>query len=626
MSARLVCFFLYFFSLILVFGQGSKVNNGKLNGLEGNRYLDLAQQALEVSGNQDSFYYYSFKALNIAKQTADKDSEIKSCINLAKYQWQKANLDSAISIYLNINLSDNLNTKYLPDIKAGLGSCYYRQDKKEMALKCFMEAIKGYTQNGNIDGLALMYSKMADISEMNGDYIECQKYRSLAVSLIPRMTNDYSKVQVYNILAGVYLFTRHLNITYLDSSLNYANLSLNLTLKNGFGSMFNTAYFNISDVYLAKEDFRKAIEFNLKTIPYRKYLSTGEVIMFYNNMADCNYYLKQYDESLIYLDSVKQTLKYIKGNYYLMYYYKRLYLCQREKGQYEESLKSYENYTNVKDSLYNIEKSTAINELNQKYSKAENERKISELNLINEKTQTNNKILFWAVLSVVLFVIVMIGYYRSRLLANRMTQIETEQRLNRARMNPHFFFNALTSIQNLVLNDSKRDLVPDFISMFSKIMRQSLESTFNELDTIESEIAFLTDYMKLQQLRSENRFSYNFQTNDVQISDLLVPTMILQPFIENSIEHGFKNNSEPGKIDISFDVSGDLIYIKILDNGTGFRGKEESKTYPSRATQIIRDRLFLLNKQYKTNAIFVINEVHGGGIEVVITLPVIYKT
>jgi sensor histidine kinase YesM len=232
------------------------------------------------------------------------------------------------------------------------------------------------------------------------------------------------------------------------------------------------------------------------------------------------------------------------------------------------------------------------------------------------------------VAAIVLLLVVIVFFYRQSVIKNQLNTIEIEQRLNRVRMNPHFFFNALASLQSLSLSDSKRESVPGFISKFSKIMRQSLESTFNELDTIENEISFLTDYLELQKLRSENRFNYAFDIDDsIETNELMIPGMILQPFIENSIEHGFKAIAHEGLITISFTKSGQSLKITIMDNGQGIKNNEEHKAYPSRATQIIKDRLFLLNKTYKSNTTFALTTLENDkGIKVEINLPVIYKT
>ena len=203
--------------------------------------------------------------------------------------------------------------------------------------------------------------------------------------------------------------------------------------------------------------------------------------------------------------------------------------------------------------------------------------------------------------------------------------MQTEQRLNRARINPHFFFNALASIQNVSLEE-KSTKTTLFISRFAKIMRESLESTFEELVSIESEIEFITHYLELQRLRFPDKFDFQFHIDDaLEINELKIPGMIIQPFIENAIEHGFKDINYKGKIDITFANNGNQINIIINDNGSGHNLEKKEKNHKSRAMQIIKDRLYLFNKQNASNASYIIeNPETGNGFKIIVTLPKTY--
>jgi len=384
---------------------------------------------------------------------------------------------------------------------------------------------------------------------------------------------------------------------------------------------------SISDVYYIKKDYHNALRYCKESLKYRKFLLPGEIIMSYAKYSDCASKLNQNETALMYVDSVKVALKYIDVKYYWLMYYERSYEYNRKAHKYEAAFESMERYNALKDSIYNVDKSTALNELIQKYNKVENEKTIGALNQQREIDKLQIRSLFAFTGIAILIIVIIIFIFRQSLVKNKLKTIETEQRLNRARMNPHFFFNALASLQNISLSESKKDLVPGFIAKFSKIMRQSLESTFTELDTIENEIAFLTDYLELQKLRSESRFVYEFELDDgIAPNELLVPGMILQPFIENSIEHGFKNIDYEGSIKIAFKLEDKILKILITDNGQGIKEDEKHKMYPSRSTQIIKDRLYLLNKTYKTNATFdLTNLEQGKGTLVRISLPVIYK-
>ena len=103
--------------------------------------------------------------------------------------------------------------------------------------------------------------------------------------------------------------------------------------------------------------------------------------------------------------------------------------------------------------------------------------------------------------------------------------------------------------------------------------------------------------------------------------------MIMQPFVENSIEHGFAGIEYKGQVEILFDQAPGELLIRISDNGKGLHtGPKENNEHISRASQIIRDRIYLLNVKLRTKASFSIdNNSHGKGVTVLIRLPLLYK-
>jgi sensor histidine kinase YesM len=203
--------------------------------------------------------------------------------------------------------------------------------------------------------------------------------------------------------------------------------------------------------------------------------------------------------------------------------------------------------------------------------------------------------------------------------------METEQRLNRARINPHFFFNGMASLQNLSLQE-KSPQTTLFISRFAKIMRQSLESTYEELTTVEEEIDFLTQYLEIQKLRYPEKFDFQFHIKEsLEVNELKLPGMLMQPFVENAIEHGFKDVNYKGKIDITFEEENNQLLVIVEDNGSGFKELQIEKEHKSRAMQIVKDRLYLFNKQHHTNAFYeVVQPENNLGFKIIVTLPKLY--
>ena len=287
-------------------------------------------------------------------------------------------------------------------------------------------------------------------------------------------------------------------------------------------------------------------------------------------------------------------------------------------GNLDKAFASYKAYTQLKDSILNFETIGKVTELEQKYNKVKNEQKIFEL----EKTK---QLYFFLIVGSILAILAIVFFFRQRSLKNKQKIMETEQRLNRARINPHFFFNGMASLQNLSLQE-KSPKTTLFISRFAKIMRQSLESTYEELTTVEEEVDFLTQYIEIQKLRYPEKFDYAFHIDDnLEVNELQIPSMLLQPFIENAIEHGFKDIDYTGKIDITFQADNDELITTVEDNGKGLNPSEDKKQYKSRAMQIVKDRLDLFNKQNNFKAFYkLVEPIDGRGLKIIITLPKLY--
>jgi two-component system, LytTR family, sensor kinase len=177
----------------------------------------------------------------------------------------------------------------------------------------------------------------------------------------------------------------------------------------------------------------------------------------------------------------------------------------------------------------------------------------------------------------------------------------------RAQMNPHFMFNALNSIQNYI-NTDNREFAAKYLAKFAKLMRSSLEYSEYEIISLENEVEFLTDYLYInQKLRFEDKLQYKVTVEEDLEEDLIgVPTMIVQPYIENAIEHGLRSK-RGGMLKVDFKLLDDnTILCSIEDNGIGrelARKMQERDGYhlhhKSRGTSITEKRLEILHSSRK---------------------------
>lgn len=178
--------------------------------------------------------------------------------------------------------------------------------------------------------------------------------------------------------------------------------------------------------------------------------------------------------------------------------------------------------------------------------------------------------------------------------------IELEMQALRAQMNPHFIFNCLSSINRFILkNETKAG--SDYLTKFSRLIRMVLDSSNKSFITLEDEIDMLKLYMDMERLRCKNTFNYHISfINSIDIDNVFVPPLLLQPFAENAIWHGLMPKEGQGRIEIELSVENRILTCIITDNGIGRKQAEviKSKSFQKQKSlglHITNERLALLN-------------------------------
>ena len=541
-----------------------------------------------------------------------------------KYADAKRDLNSAYVILQKNNCPKPAYINYYTTYAL----IYVDSDKLDSATTYFLDAIKICEETNTKDGLANNYMSIASIFGKLGQADNAILYIRKAIHLNSEINDYLYLAKSYNKLSTAFSMKADtLNGKIFLDSMNYALDHAFLFLKkSGNLKSISNLYYSKAELYKIKGNYKIAKLFLDSCIRNSvKNMHEASKANWYLKKAEIGYILKDYENGIIDCDSSLVYANFVNSVTTIIGIYKLKYSIFKAKGDFNNALIAHENMVRFSDSLNLKESSETINALEKEFNQVKNEKTINELNQQQEIDSLRIRSLAAFIGLALLIILVIIFFYRQSVTKNKLKTIEIEQRLNRARMDPHFFFNALASLQGLVNDDNRKKELSDYISNFSKIMRQSLESTYSEMETLESEMDFLKNYLELQKLRTGNKFNYSFIfDNSLEINELLIPSMVLQPFIENSIEHGFSGIEEGGLISITFLTSNKNLLITISDNGSGLKTDEKHKSYPSRATQIISDRLYLLNKKHKTNATFVLARNKSGiGTKVEITLPII---
>lgn len=180
--------------------------------------------------------------------------------------------------------------------------------------------------------------------------------------------------------------------------------------------------------------------------------------------------------------------------------------------------------------------------------------------------------------------------------------LELEQKALRLQMNPHFIFNALNSIQSLIVKKDEQT-ARYFLAKFSKLMRGILENSREERITIEQEVKTLDNYLALEKFSRGDSFDYQITlSEDIEIEEETIPPMMIQPFVENAIVHGIAHKEEGGKVEVLFEKDGNYLKCTITDNGIGREQASQLKSqqeeqHKSTALAVTQERLDILHAQ-----------------------------
>ncbi len=276
-----------------------------------------------------------------------------------------------------------------------------------------------------------------------------------------------------------------------------------------------------------------------------------------------------------------------------------------ESGDYKTGYDYFLDYDKLQDSLFSKENLSSINALQLEYQTELKNQRIKDLERLAtsqlSELSRKNQLIMVGLLAAILLILLIYFIYRQRVTKASNNEILAKQRLSNAQLNPHFLYNSLSAIQQLILDNQDTVKTSRYVAKFSKLTRQMLSFTEKESISLESEIEFLRNYLDLQKLRFGDKFEYHISIpQDMEAEFISIPPMITQPFVENALEHGFvKGTHTDNKLEIAITESADQLSILIEDNGIGIDSSLEiqKKKEKSMAIRITKDRLKFLSKR-----------------------------
>jgi len=412
-----------------------------------------------------------------------------------------------------------------------MGNIYLVLEQYELAMRQFQKSLTIEKEAGNKLGLAINYQNIGFAYEAQGE--------------LENALRNYQRSLDYN--------------NQIDSELGRV-----------------ICYNSIGKVYIKQEKFDDAKVIIEKALD--KVLSIGDqfyITSSYINLGWAQKHLKLYDLSETNLKTGLGLAKKYSLKSSIVEAQKHLSELYELTNQPSLALNAYRNAIELEKTIANDRNLRYVNDVIIQYENEAKNKQIKDLASENELVKSSlerNKKLFWYSM-LALFVIgaIMVALYRTGQLKQEKQILTLEQDMLRSQMNPHFIFNSLNSIKLYIINNEKENAVY-YLNKFSKLIRKILVASTEKEISLEDELDTMKLYMNIENIRFSNEIHFEVNIGDaINIARIKVPSMILQPFLENALWHGLSSKKEGDKkITLNvYQTNEDFVTISIEDNGIG---------------------------------------------------------
>lgn len=644
-------------------------------------YMDLAERYSFWS--TDSAKNYGNKAILFGHKSENATFLtnayiIQAGIHEAEGEYESFILTIDSAIDLSIQKKYTLGTEMAYTTK---GTFYHGQGKMDSARLMFE---KGLVYADSI-GKAIIYSNIAVILKIEGKSIQASRAYMSAVSMIEKHSEnaDLYLTNFYGNLGN----TKN-DLGDFEAGFQYNKLALEAAIKTGNISAQSIHHGSIGRYHKRREEYDKAIEHfrNGLAISQGNESAKNDRLI---DMALCFLDMKEANSAQKYINQVQKTAwdEYGKIDYYsalaqvLSYNskyeqaftaidtvfsmplikvdvdkrnasYKTKSLLYEQAGEYKKALLWKNKAIALSDSLNQQQSSMALLEMEEIYETEKKEIEIVKLAKENEiaeleSKQNKNYFIGASIIGLLIFGISIIAYNQLRLrrkadlaqqqLRNSQETMKLESQFREAelkalksQMNPHFIFNALNSIQEyIILNDKEN--AANYLGKFADLIRNYLYHSNTGKISLADELESLTLYLELEQVRFEEDFTFEIKKSlQDSATNIEIPTMLIQPYVENAIKHGLLHKPGEKKLLLNFVERENSLDCEIIDNGVGREKSNQinakrRKGHQSFASEATQSRLELLNHQSDAKiGVEILDLVDGTqalGTKVVIRVP-----
>lgn len=475
-------------------------------------------------------------------------------------------------------------------------------------------------------GKVLTYNIFEEIQGMHTSIMQYLNYANPKVDQ-RRMSDAYR-------LLGIY----YRGMNEFQEAIDANKKSFDVAKEINDSLLMGAAINHMAWYYYEMGNLEKSLQLYNKNISFYKPGGSNALANVYGNIGNIYRDWERYPEAI---DNYNKSIELSKANndiYNLSWLYGDISKLYERTGDYRQAYENQLLASKYGDSLASWNYQQTLAGARAQY---EADKIAKELELLSVKLQ-RNKLIVWILIGgfalVAAVTTLLINRYRfrsrQRIAEMNHTISELNQTNLRQQMNPHFIFNTLNSIQYYVFQNDKISS-NNYMTKFASLIRKTLENSRHTEISIKEELDTLQLYLELESLRFKEKFEWNMVVDeDIDTLAYKIPTMLIQPYVENAITHGLmhKENGK-GMLSVELDLRGDHIICTVEDNGIGRARAMEIKLqkndhHTSLGTNITESRLKLVNELYGKNMQVVYTDLmdsngEPAGTKVEINIPII---
>lgn len=594
---------------------------------------------------------------NALNNTGNDTIRVEVLINLCTVHWN-TDPDSAL-FYANNALALSKDLNYLRGVGMALNYIgvvyFYRADYKNA--DAYLKQSIDFCKEKNLKGpLSHALSNAGMSQEWQGNYVLSMEYRLEALQYAEETKNISRKIKLLTSIGLLYSLLNNVEMAekYLTSSVDEAT-------KNGI-KLSPSQTTGLATVFEKQNKYEESLKYNLLSLEQLKTSgknhgiaiashNVGNTYMLMNQIDKARPFIEdayrlslqledlnvkslialtlsglRFRENRI-LESIElaeQSMQHavpIKALPRILEAYTMLAKAYTSLGRYKQANVLWEKAYHLNDSIIGKDLTNAVASAQKGYELAKKQSQIDQLNMDakiielqfkNERLWKNALVIGIVMVIGLAFIVWYVFSLKTKL--NRELRLSAELKATRSQINPHFIFNSLTAIQETV-SSGHYDNAIRYIGDFSLLLRKVLDKSYLSFVSLEDEIKTMDLYLKVESIRFVGMFGWEINVNEeIDATEVEIPAMLMQPFIENAIRHGLLPKKDHRFLSLSFCVKGNRFICGIQDNGVGRAIGLENKIIQdnnriSRGNQLIADRISLLNLKYNLDAQLAIHDL-----------------